>query len=175
MRLHPLHRPFVRPIFLLSVAVTSLSLAGCASPQATTGGEELRWAKPVAEDFLEAVRQGNRTAAANLISKDFEARLRANDPNFAPNVPLTTRSGSAALLGGVLVADLIKTYHSEMECYRNIKTWEIRSESLSSNRSEAVFAGVLNMADDKEFKFRLRIALDKETGKWRVDSAMIVP
>lgn len=156
-------------LLALAVTTTVLAGAGCGGSQKgqtgspAEGANELKWARSVAEDFLNTMPQGNREAAANLISKGFEARLR--DGNPTTSLPV--------LLGNVWLGDMIKSYGGETECYQQIASYEIRAESLAPDRREASFDGVVKMKDGKEFKFRVRVAPENESGKWRVDSVII--
>src|SRR5262249_48013797 len=156
---------------LLAFAATTAVLAGAGcggsrKDQAGSpvgGASELTWARSVAEDFLNALSHGDREAAANLIGKGFEARLRGDDPN-----PARTTS-VPVLLGGVWLGDISKSYGGESECYRQIASHEIRAESLSPDRREASFDGVVKMKDGKDFKVRVRVAPENESGKCRPD------
>jgi hypothetical protein len=156
--------------FLAITATIAVSAAvGCdgsrkgGTGSTDDGAGELKWARAVAEDFLNTMPQGNREAAANLISKEFEARLR--DGNPTTSLPV--------LLGSVWLGDLFKTYGGESECYQQIASHVICGESLAPDRKEAAFDGVMKMKDGKEFKFRVRVTQSKESGKWRVDSIVI--
>jgi hypothetical protein len=126
--------------------------------------QELKWARPVAEDFLNALRQGNREAGANLITKGFAARLRGGDTNPTP-LPL--------LLDNFWIGNVWGQYGGESEFYAKIASYEIRDATLAPDRREAAFAGVLKMKDGKEFKFRVRVIPEGEGGQWRIDSVAV--
>jgi len=151
------------------LAFATLTAAGCEGARKgepgspAEGAGELKWARSVAEDFLNTMPQGNREAAANLISKGFEARLRDGNPKTS--LPI--------LLGNVWLGDMIKPYGGEFDCYQQIASYEIRVESLAPDRREASFDGVVKMKDGKEFKFRVRVVPEGEGGRWRVDSIVI--
>jgi hypothetical protein len=126
--------------------------------------QELKWTRPVAEDFLNALRQGNREAGANLITKGFAARLRGGDTNPTP-LPI--------LLGNVWIGTVWGQYGGESDFYAKIASYEIRDGTLAPDRREAAFEGVLKMRDGKEFKFRVRVIPEGEGGRWRIDSVVV--
>ena len=126
--------------------------------------QELEWARPVAEDFLNALRQGDREAGANLLTKGLAARLRGGDTNPMP-LPI--------LLGNVWIGNVWGKYGGEFNFYEKIASYEIRDETLAPDRREAAFAGMLKMKDGKEFRFRVRVIPDGEEGRWRIDSVAV--
>jgi hypothetical protein len=131
------------------------------------GTGELQWARVVAEDFLTAMVQGNRDAGSNLLSKGFETRLREGDLNPARTTPLPV------LLGNVWLGAMWRAYGGELSCYEQLASFEIRGQSLAPDRKEAAFEGVVKGKDGKEFRFRVRVVPDGESGRWRVDSIVV--
>jgi hypothetical protein len=154
------------------VTVRLIALAGVrpANPTPSALGappevaQELKWARPVAEAFLNALRQGDREAGANLLTKGFAARLRGGDTNPTP-LPL--------LLGNVWIGNVWGQYGGEFDFYAKIASYEIRNGALAPDRREAAFEGVLKMKDGKEFKFRVRVVPEVEGGRWRIDSVAV--
>jgi hypothetical protein len=106
---------------------------------------ELKWAKGVAEDFLAAMQSGDDSQARQLMNKEMGALVDADITWF--NI---RRNTSIAL-------DRSATFLEEM---------------MSPDKDEASFRGRLEGANSNrqpmQSRFTLRVAKDKESGKWRV-------
>ena len=118
-----------------------------AEPVAKKKGGELKWAKGVAEDFLQAMHKGDEAQARLLMAKDF-ARASEKDPNW------DNLFSNAGFRGG---------------------TFSISQETLSPEGDEAVFRGELrgevNVGGQKllpRSRFALRVVREKEAPRWRV-------
>jgi thioredoxin family protein len=106
--------------------------------------EELKWAKGVAEDFLAAMCKGDEGQTQLLMDKQMVGVVQG-DINWFNHFTATgaTRDGSAT----------------------------IAEEALSPDKDEVVFRGRLdgnNANGPVQSKFTIRLAKDKESGKWRV-------
>jgi hypothetical protein len=113
-------------------------------PEPDKRDEELKWAKGVAEDFLAAHRAGNYEKSKLLMNKELTAAVNAEINWF-------NHSGNAGLTG-----DGAST---------------ILEEIMAPDKEEAVFRGrEEGRAGDVKVQngFTVRVAKDKESGKWRV-------
>jgi hypothetical protein len=146
--------------------------AGCNSqsaPSSTARSDEraiLDYAKPVAEAFLDTIKSGRLEAAMDLITKDYERRLKERRPaNFTPDLAFRD----------AVIFPMVQVYKSDTTVYEQMAAWEIRSTVLSPDRKEVASEGAFRMKDGKEFKFRLLVREEPDGGKWRVDAMTITP
>jgi hypothetical protein len=100
---------------------------------------ELKWAKEVTADFLDAGLTGNYASAEALLTADFKKALKEG------------KESVASLFNGP----------------RGAKSWAIGSEEIAPDKDEASFRGAFK-GEKGEATFSLRVAKEKESGKWRV-------
>jgi hypothetical protein len=132
---------------LLCVLLLLCSAAWGTEPAAKKKGGDLKWAKGVAEDFLQAMHKGDEDQARLLMTKDF-ARASEKDTNW---------------------------YNIFQQAGFRAGTSSISQETLSPEGDEAVFRGELrgevNVGGQKEqrrSRFALRVVREKEAPRWRV-------
>jgi hypothetical protein len=106
--------------------------------------EELKWAKGIAEDFLDAMRASNCERAKLLMNKELTAAVNADINWF-------NQSGNTGVGGDGPTT--------------------ILEEFMAPDKEEAVFRGRqegVSGTSKLQAKFTVRVAKDKESGKWRV-------
>jgi hypothetical protein len=124
--------------------VTVLILTAVPVPEDDTKkAAELKWAKEVATDFLNAGMQTNYASAEALVAPDFKKVLSDGQTSVTY---LLSRAASGG--GGQ-------------------ESWTIASEEIAPDKDEAFFRGTFK-AKKSEAEFSLRVAKEKEGGKWRV-------
>jgi thioredoxin-related protein len=115
-----------------------------ATPAPDKKEEDLKWAKGVAEDFLAAMQKQDGAQAGLLMTKEMAAALGVapdKDWNFA--IRFAGLNGSS----------------------------EIAEEEMAPEKDEASFRGRLSGNGNGKLvqaNFTVRVAKDKESGKWRV-------
>jgi hypothetical protein len=125
----------------------SLLLAICAialgddKPERKT--EELKWAKGIVSDFLNAGARQADDQAVLLLSGDFIKSIK--EQRTTPESYVHTR------FFDVTAAKAL-----------------ITSEEMAPDQDEAVFRGTFS-ADDGQADFTIRVVKDKESGQWRVN------
>lgn len=159
---------FASPIYLESLPLQHG--AGCdrqPPAHAESRSEDqatLAYARSVADGFLDKIKAGQLAAASDLITKDFERRMRERLP------------GASSPLREVLIFPLVKFYKGEDRLvYENMAKWEIRSAKLAPDHHEVAYEGAFLMKDGKEFKFLLLVREEPDGGKWRVDAMGLTP
>lgn len=108
---------------------------------------ELKWAKGVATDFLEATFDWRIEQAEALIDAGLKKSFQ--------------KGGENSLREWLNNTICIRMYHDAV----------IESESLAPDQDEASFKGKLKAGEGtqaRSISFSLRVAKDAETGKWRV-------
>ena len=108
---------------------------------------ELKWAKGVATDFLEATFDWRIEQAEALIDASLKKSFQ--------------KGGENSLREWLNNTICIRMYHDAV----------IESEELAPDQDEASFKGKLKAgegAQARSISFSLRVAKDAETGKWRV-------
>jgi hypothetical protein len=125
----------------------SLLLAACATAlgddKPNKKKEELKWAKGIVIDFLNAGARQNDDQAAVLLSTDFLKLISQQKTSPESYV------------------------HSRFFDVKAAKA-SITSEEMAPDQDEAVFRGTF-AADDGEAGFTIRVVKEKESGKWRVN------
>lgn len=139
------------------------AVGGCAPAPSTAappvkeppaaGGEDLKWARSVAEDFLDAVKNSQRKGAYGLLSPDFRDRLTDREKQHGEFYPW---------VNGVA---------SEGE---DVTSWHITAEEAAPGGGEARFKGevVSRAVADSTLTtirpFTLIVTKGKDSGLWRV-------
>jgi hypothetical protein len=127
-------------VFLL---LNSFLQPACAADVNRKKAAELRWAKGVARDFLEAAFTGQLEQAESLIDTSLKK-------SFAKEGEKRLREWLNNSIG-----------------IRGFRAPVFRSEKIAPDRDEASFRGTFR-DKEKSFAFSLRVVKDKESGKWRV-------
>jgi hypothetical protein len=121
-------------------------LLGCAavvaSEEGTKKDAELKWAKEVASDFLTAGLQRNYDSAEALATADFKKALKERNNSVTDQLHRVVLVGEA-------------------------ESWEMTYAEIAPDQDEALFRGVFK-AKKGEAAFAVRVAKEKEGGKWRV-------
>jgi hypothetical protein len=129
---------------LLALACVLLSCASAVAAEGDTKQDaELKWAKEVASDFLTAGLQHNYASAEALVTADFRKALKEG------NTSVTDRLSDVVASGG------------------GAESWVLTYEELAPDRDEALFRGAFK-AKKGDAAFSVRVAKEKEGGKWRV-------
>ena len=108
---------------------------------------ELKWAKGVATDFLEATFDWRIEQAEALIDASLKKSFQKGGENS------------------------LREWLNNTICIRKYHDAVIESEELAPDQDEASFKGKLKAgegAQARSISFSLRVAKDAETGKWRV-------
>jgi hypothetical protein len=129
----------VRSLGIVGGLLCGLALPAARGEDAKTA--ELAWAKEVATDFLSAGLGGNYASAEALATAEFKKTLQESGPSS-----ITFLLSSAA--GGA-------------------ESWTIGTEEIAPDKDEAVFRGAFR-GKKGEATFSLRVAKEKDGGKWRV-------
>jgi hypothetical protein len=121
---------------------------GAAKDTPPSRAEELKWAKGVAEDFLNLAFAGDLKHAQALIDTSLKNAY--------------AQEGERALWEWLNNSIAIRGYRSPT----------IREELLSPAGDEASFRGefkrVEELMPDRKYTFNLRVVKEKDSGKWRV-------
>jgi hypothetical protein len=116
--------------------------------RAAEGGEkkaaELKWAKGVATDFLDAAFHSNIEQAESLIDSSLKKTL--------------AKEGETRLREWLNNSIGIQGFHDPV----------FGSEEIAPDMDEASFKGTFQGKGKKVYAFSLRVIKDKEGGKWRV-------
>lgn len=118
---------------------------GWAADADTRKATELKWAKGVAADFIEAIQRINVTEAAALTTASYHKAIIDDD-----------REKSDRTFFGQIYFSPFKD-----------GPVAIVSEDIAPESDEAVFAGTLKKGEEVA-DFKLRVIKEKESGKWRV-------
>jgi hypothetical protein len=129
---------------LLPFAVCATAL-GDDKPDKKT--EELKWAKGIADDFLNAGTRHDADQAVLLLSAEFVKSIAQQ--RTTPDSYLHTR-----------FSDVTGAKSS------------ITSEEMAPDKDEGSFRGTFT-AENGEASFSIRVAKEKESGKWRVSYFVI--
>jgi hypothetical protein len=132
-------RSLVAGILLASLSMESAALAGDEDRKA----DDLKWARGVAADFLDAAFQGHLEQAEALV-----------DPSLGQAF---ARQGDGRL----------REWLNNSIAIQGFRAPDLGAGEMSPDADEAVFRGSFRR-DKAEFRFTLRVAKGKETGKWRV-------
>jgi len=126
-------------LLLLSLLIQPARAADVSEKKAA----ELKWAKGVAVDFLDAAFNGHLEQAESLIDSSLKA-------SFA-------REGEKRL----------REWLNNSIAIRGFRAPVFQSETIAPDQDEASFQGTFQ-GNEKSFSFSLRVVKDKESGKWRV-------
>jgi|GEM_PF-7001086 len=115
----------------------------CADDMSDKKSAELKWAKGVATDFLNAAFNGKIEQAESLIDSSLKMAF--------------AKEGEKRVREWLNNTIAIQGFHDPA----------FESEEIAPDRDEASFKGHFK-GNEKRFQFSLRIVKDKESGKWRV-------
>lgn len=132
-------RPLVFPCVFVLIVFQPTARAAENEKKAA----ELKWAKGVAHDFLEAAFKGNTEMAESLLDSTLKKTL-AKEGEKRVSEWLNNRIG-------------IQGFHSPV----------LASEEIAPDQDEAGFKGTF-ASKSGPYQFSLRVVKDKESGKWRV-------
>jgi len=137
-----------RMIRLYALAPGLLLLAwfsqfACAADVSEKKASELKWAKGVATDFLDAAFNSKLEQAESLIDSSLKKAF--------------AREGESRLREWLNNSIAIQGFRDPV----------FESEEIAPDQDEASFKGNFK-AKEKRFQFSLRVIKDKESGKWRV-------
>jgi hypothetical protein len=104
---------------------------------------ELKWAKGVAADFLEAAFNGKLEQAESLIDSSLKTAF--------------AREGEKRLREWLNNSIAIREFHTPV----------FQSEEIAPDKDEASFKGTFK-GKEQTFQYSLRVVKDREKGKWRV-------
>jgi uncharacterized protein (TIGR03067 family) len=103
---------------------------------------ELKWAKEVASDFLTAGLHHNYPSAETLVTADFKKALKEGN-------------------------DSVTEQLKQVVIVREAESWVITCAEIAPDQDEALFRGAFK-GKKGEVAFSVRVAKEKEGGKWRV-------
>lgn len=134
-----------RPCFpSVILALLALSLPTTWAAEESKKDAELRWAKGVAEDFLNAAFWGELEQAESLLDATFKKA-------FATQGEKRLREWLNNSIGT-----------------QGFRSPVVSSEEISPDQDEASFKGTFK-GISSPYQFSLRVVKDKESGKWRVN------
>ena len=119
------------------------STAACATEASEKKAAELKWAKGVASDFLDAAFKGNLEQAESLIDSSLKKTFG--------------KEGEQRL----------REWLNNSIAIRGFRAPVFQSEEIAPDQDEASFKGTCQ-GKEQAFQFSLRVVKDKEGSKWRV-------
>jgi len=119
------------------------SQLACAADVSKKKAAELKWAKGVATDFIDAAFNSNLEQAESLIDSSLKKALAKEGKNR------------------------LREWLNNSIAIQGFRDPVFESEEIAPDQDEASFKGNFK-AKEKRFQFSLRVIKDKESGKWRV-------
>jgi hypothetical protein len=134
-------RPILLPCVLLLMA--SLQPTVRAADDTERKAAELKWAKGVASDFFDAAFKGNVEQAESLLDPTLKKTFAKEGENR------------------------VREWLNNSIGIQGFRSPSFSSEEMAPDADEAAFKGTFR-SDSSFYHFNLRVAKDKESGKWRV-------
>jgi hypothetical protein len=129
-----------------------------------------RWARNIAEKFVEYLRAGRGREAASLMKKSSRERIEKE----ARAQGYTETAAWARLLWELYGDELLSQFESGN--YPKYASWSIESELLAPNGREVAFQGRFSggTRSPQTVRFDVVVARDEETDSWLVTSFVVI-
>jgi hypothetical protein len=127
---------------VVTVLVAGLLLGAAPAPKEDDAKKdaELKWAKEVAADFLNAGMHRDYSSAEALVTTDFKKALKEGNTSVTDRLSLVANGA---------------------------ESWVVTCEEMAPDKDEVLVRGTFK-GKKGEAVFSIRVAKEKESGKWRV-------